>query len=110
MRRGARSQVVGRFRRLLEHDRKVVTLTIDGKAVTALSGDTLLTAMLTSTGHVRWSEFGDGARAGFCLMGACQDCWVWTTSGERLRACTSDAVDGLRILTNPPETLWPTSN
>ena len=28
-------------------------------------------------GALRAAEFGPEARAGFCLMGACQDCWVW---------------------------------
>jgi D-hydroxyproline dehydrogenase subunit gamma len=93
----------------MEQDRKSISLTIDGSRTSALSGDTLLTAMLTSVDHVRWSEFGDGARSGFCLMGACQDCWVWTQSGDRLRACTSDAADGMDILTKAPEDIWPTS-
>lgn len=41
-------------------------------------------------------------------MGACQDCWVWTEEGERLRACTTAVREGLRIVTNPPEVSWPT--
>jgi aerobic-type carbon monoxide dehydrogenase small subunit (CoxS/CutS family) len=103
--------MAGRFRRLSEQDRRPIAFTIDGRPASALNGDTLLTALLTTQGHVRWSEFGDGARAGFCLMGACQDCWVWTeSSGERVRACTSDAVEGIQILTKPPESIWPTSN
>ena len=102
--------MAGRFRRLFEQDRKPLSLTIDGKPALALSGDTLLTALLTTVNHLRWSEFGDGMRAGFCLMGACQDCWVWTASGDRLRACTSDAVDGMQILTKAPESVWPTNN
>ncbi len=97
--------MAGRFRRLFEQDRKPVSFTIDGKPAIALSGDTLLTALLTTGNHLRLSEFGDGIRAGFCLMGACQDCWVWTASGDRLRACTSDAVDGMQILTKPRETV-----
>ena len=102
--------MAGRFRRLFDQDREPLSLTIDGKPARALSGDTLLTALLTTVNHLRWSEFGDGMRAGFCLMGACQDCWVWTASGDRLRACTSDAVDGMQILTKAPESVWPTNN
>ena len=26
--------------------------------------------------------------AGFCLMGACQECWLWLAEGTRVRACT----------------------
>ena len=97
----------GRFVRLAETDRVSVSFAIDGRPARALEGDTLLVALLCATDHLRRSEFGDGGRAGFCLMGACQDCWVWTEEGERLRACTTMARAGLRILTNPPGGSWP---
>ena len=95
-----------RFVRLAETDRPTIALTIDGQRVTALEGDTLLVALLTNVDRLRHSEFGDGVRAGFCLMGACQDCWVWTERGERLRACTTPASAGLAILTKEPEPSW----
>ncbi|MFX5084577.1 2Fe-2S iron-sulfur cluster-binding protein, partial [Acinetobacter baumannii] len=55
--------------------------------VEALEGDTVMTAMLTNGERLRRTEFADTPRAGFCMMGACQDCWVRTEEGERLRAC-----------------------
>lgn len=97
----------GRFQRLAETGRAPVTFFVDGAAVGALEGDSVLVAILVSGGHVRSSEFGDGQRAGFCLMGACQDCWVWTEDGHRLRACTTPVTDGMRISTRTPETTWP---
>jgi NADH dehydrogenase/NADH:ubiquinone oxidoreductase subunit G len=96
-----------RFVRLAERDRTAVEIRIDGVPVQALAGDTLLVALLTHGRRVRDSEFGDGPRAGFCLMGACQDCWVWSESGERLRACSTPVHDGLAVLRRPPESLWP---
>ena len=96
-----------RFQRLAETDRARITLHIDGDPVDALQGDTLLVAMLTHGTRVRVSEFGDGARAGFCLMGACQDCWVWTEDGAQLRACLAPATQGMRVRTAPPEATWP---
>jgi NADH dehydrogenase/NADH:ubiquinone oxidoreductase subunit G len=95
-----------RFVRLGETGRSALTLCIDGRTVSALSGDTLLVALLCAGNHVRTSEFGEERRAGFCLMGACQDCWVWTEDGQRLRACTTVAADGMRIRTVPPEFSW----
>jgi predicted molibdopterin-dependent oxidoreductase YjgC len=97
----------GRFVRLSEQTRQTVAFTVDGRPAVALAGDTLLTALLLSTDHVRLSEFGDGNRAGFCLMGACQDCWVWTKSGDHLRACTTEVAEGMQILTEPGEAAWP---
>ena len=96
-----------RFVRLAETGRPSVEIRIDGEPVQALAGDTLLVALLTHGRRVRDSEFGDGPRAGFCLMGACQDCWVWTDGGERLRACSTTVRNGMAVLTRPPASLWP---
>ncbi|NRF67503.1 (2Fe-2S)-binding protein [Aquincola sp. S2] len=96
-----------RFVRLAETDRPRVALRIDGIAATALAGDTLLVALLSHGRRVRDSEFGDGPRAGFCLMGACQDCWVWNETGERLRACSTPVEAGMAVRTRPPATQWP---
>ncbi|MEO8134707.1 MAG: (2Fe-2S)-binding protein [Betaproteobacteria bacterium] len=97
----------GRFIRLAETARAPMQLQVDGRTASALEGDSLLVALLANGGHLRHSEFGDGVRAGFCLMGACQDCWVWTEEGERLRACTTEVRAGLRIVTQLPEVSWP---
>ncbi|RST53781.1 (2Fe-2S)-binding protein [Variovorax sp. MHTC-1] len=102
-----RSQPPARFVRLAETDRPAIALQIDGQAASALAGDTLLVALLSNGRRVRDSEFGDGPRAGFCLMGACQDCWVWTPAGERLRACSTAVEAGMSVLTRPPAAHWP---
>ena len=96
----------GRFVRVGEVGRRVITLSVDGKVVQAYEGDTLLVAILTSIGSLRTSEFGDGLRAGFCLMSACQDCWVWTADGERLRACSTVLTEGMTVSTQQPEGTW----
>jgi predicted molibdopterin-dependent oxidoreductase YjgC len=85
--------------RLLDQDREVVGFTVDGLAVSAKRGDTLLTAMLADgLDRIRTSEFGDGPRAGFCWMGACQDCWVVVEGQGVRRACTTLAEPGMRVL------------
>ena len=96
----------GRLVRLAESGRPTLTFFIDGEAASALAGDTLLVALLAQRDHLRRSEFGGERRAGFCLMGACQDCWVWTDEGERLRACTTLVSDGLRISIAGPGSTW----
>lgn len=85
------------FKRLAEHSRPTVHFTLDGQPRTALVGDTVLTAMLAGGEQLRRSEFSGQPRAGFCLMGACQDCWVDTETGERLRACSTFIQDGMRL-------------
>lgn len=89
----------GQFIRLGETERASVEIRIDGARVSCLAGDTLLTAMLLNGRVLRHSEFGDGPRAGFCNMGACQDCWLTLGSGERVRACTTEVRDGMVVLT-----------
>jgi len=94
-----------RFVRLAETARAPVRFRIDGREVEALAGDTLMVALLNHTRHLRYSEFGDGKRAGFCLMGACQDCWVWLEDGRRIRACSTYVEPGLSIRTTWPDRL-----
>lgn len=91
-----------RFVRLAETDRQPVSFTIDGQPAVALEGDTVLVAMLGAVRSVRSSEFDDGRRAGFCLMGACQDCWVQTADGTRLRACSTAVEDGMELVSAQP--------
>ena len=97
---------MSRFVRRGETQRRPVGLVIDGKPVQALQGDTVLVALLSVGDHLRTSEFTDGHRAGFCLMGACQDCWVWTGGGERLRACSTAVTEGMDLRTSPPALAW----
>ena len=97
----------GLLNRVGEHGRSTVTIVVDGRAIEAREGDTLLTAILTSGARLRESEHGDGPRAGFCLMGACQDCWVRTEDGRRMRACGTQVAAGLRIITRGAPWLSP---
>jgi D-hydroxyproline dehydrogenase subunit gamma len=87
------------FRRLGEQQRSVVHFSIDGRAAEGLRGDTVLTALLLNGSKLRNSEFGDGPRAGFCNMGACQDCWIAFEDGKRRRACSTFLEDGMRVIT-----------
>ncbi len=87
------------FCRADETDRQPIRLFVDGKEIEALEGDTLLVAVLSNADRLRKNEFDNKPRAGFCLMGACQDCWVWTEDGRELRACSTQAEDGMRIMT-----------
>jgi D-hydroxyproline dehydrogenase subunit gamma len=100
---------MSQFVRLAETDRPAISFRLDGAEVSALGGDTVLTAILTLHRHVRRSEFDGGPRAAFCIMGACQDCWVWLRDGTRLRACTTFVEPGIDLLTAPPPlpASWP---
>lgn len=89
--------------RVLERQAPRVTLRIDGVPGEAFAGESLLIAMLARGARLRAHEVDGAPRAGFCLMGACQDCLVWQVDGTRLRACTTCVADGMSVLTRPPE-------
>ena len=85
--------------RLSEAGRERINFRLDGQPIDALLGDTVLTAILTHRATLRKTEFSGESRAGFCLMGACQDCWVSTESGARLRACSTFLEPGMSLVT-----------
>jgi predicted molibdopterin-dependent oxidoreductase YjgC len=86
--------------RVAETGRAVVPLRIDGQPAQALAGDTVLTAVLTQQARLRVHERTGAPYAGFCLMGACQDCWVQLVGGERLRACATPVQPGMDVRTD----------
>ncbi|TKC92295.1 (2Fe-2S)-binding protein [Trinickia terrae] len=90
------------FVRVAECERKAVEFVLDGRPARALAGDTVLTAILLVQRRVRTSEFSGLPRAGFCLIGACQDCWLRTEAGARIRACSTPLEPGMRIVTGAP--------
>jgi predicted molibdopterin-dependent oxidoreductase YjgC len=95
---GSRANDAGLFRRLLPRNGAAIAFTIDGEPAEAREGDLLLTAILLHRAAVRRFEFGDAARAGFCLMAACQDCWVTLADGRRVRACSTLIEPGMAVV------------
>lgn len=94
------------LQRVAEMDRQLIEIQIDGWQLSAMVGDTILAAILTQRGLLRQKQEGEAAGAGFCLMGACQDCWVWLEDGRRVRACTTYVEPGLSIRTTWPDQIF----
>ncbi|ANN69149.1 (2Fe-2S)-binding protein [Bordetella bronchialis] len=89
--------------RLAEQGRAPVDFVLDGRPARALAGDTVMTAVLTQAGRLRQTEFSGAPRAGFCMMGACQDCWMRLEDGTRVRACSTFIAPGMRLLSYAPK-------
>src|SRR5215207_6120947 len=89
----------GRLVRAIVPDGPSVRIRVDGAEVTAYAGESVLVAVLAGRNALRRHEFSGEARAGFCLMGACQDCWVWLADGRRIRACTTAVSEGMHVTT-----------
>lgn len=94
-----RSVGTAQLLRLTEAGRAPVSFILDGRPANALEGDTVLTAILTQFGSLRYNEFSGLPRAGFCLMGACQDCWVCDDEGAPIRACSTFIAEGMVLST-----------
>lgn len=86
------------FHRLARRDGRRIDFTIDGAPAVAIAGDLLITAILTNRSDLRRFEFAEATRAGYCLMGGCQDCWVDLADGRRLRACSTPVEPGMAVL------------
>jgi predicted molibdopterin-dependent oxidoreductase YjgC len=93
----------GRLVRAANLRTPAVRISFDGMAIAAQEGESILAAVLRATGRLRRFEFAAEDRAGFCLMGACQDCWVWLGPGTRARACTTPVEDGMAISSRQPD-------
>jgi predicted molibdopterin-dependent oxidoreductase YjgC len=89
----------GRLVRAVVSNAPPLCILVDGVEVKAYSGDSVLVAVLAARNALRRHEFINEMRAGFCLMGACQDCWVWLKDGQRVRACTTIVADGMHVVT-----------
>jgi D-hydroxyproline dehydrogenase subunit gamma len=87
------------LKRLSRHELPIVSFTLNGEACSGRAGDTVLTAILTQSDQLRLSDFSGYPRAGFCQMGACQDCWVLTSDGGRIRACSTALERGMNLQT-----------
>jgi predicted molibdopterin-dependent oxidoreductase YjgC len=96
----------GRLVRAVSPDGPSVHILVDGVELTAYAGESVLVAVLAARNALRRHEFGGESRAGFCLMGACQDCWIWLADGARVRACTTVVADAMSIVTATPSG-WP---
>ena len=96
----------GRLVRAVAPNDPPVRIRLDGAEVEAYPGDSVLVAVLSAGNALRQHEFSETPRAGFCLMGACQDCWVWLADHSRVRACTTPVVAGMHVLTRPPQGIY----
>lgn len=92
---------VGLFEPVVEGTEDL-SIRFDGRPLPASRGETLIAVIMRHAPALGRSEFDGKPRAGFCLMGACQDCTVWTADGRRLRACMSEVEDGLDVRSRSP--------
>jgi sarcosine oxidase subunit alpha len=86
------------FKRIDDSNAKGVTLTIEGKRITAPAGTTVAGAMLTAGfDHFRTTAVSGARRAPFCMMGTCFDCLVEIDGVPNRQACQTTVCQGMRV-------------
>ena len=87
------------FKRLAEAGAPVA-ITVDGKAISARTGDTVAAALLAAgIGHCRTTPVSGAPRAPYCLMGVCFDCLVTIDGVGSRQACLVAVREGMAVET-----------
>jgi sarcosine oxidase subunit alpha len=77
---------------------KTVRLTIEGKEISAIQGDSVAAAMLVSGFACTRITHEEGKRrAPYCMMGICFDCMVEINGIPNQRACQILVQEGMRV-------------
>lgn len=88
------------FRRLSQPERATLRLTVDGRAITACTGDSVAAALLSAGILACRSTPVTGAPRGpYCMMGVCFECLVIIDGIGSRQACLTPARDGMAIET-----------
>lgn len=75
-----------------------VTISFDGRPITAERGDTLAAALLAGGVDVfRHSVVGNQPRAPYCLMGVCFECLVTVDGVQNRQSCLMEVRDGMVV-------------
>ena len=81
---------------------KRLNLRINGKPVTAYTGETLFAVLLAEgirTLRLPIKNHTKAARGGFCGMGVCQECRVTIDGMPDRRACMTEVREGMEVET-----------
>lgn len=75
-----------------------VTFTVNGKAVSAYEGETLLAALIAAGyKHTKNSPLGQQPRGGLCGMGVCFECIVTVNDEPNIRSCMTEVEENMKV-------------
>lgn len=84
------------FRQLADDD-PIVTIFLDGEAISARAGEPVAMALLRHG----ISSFHDGPKTGprgpYCMMGVCYDCILDSETEKATQSCQLMAEDGMKL-------------
>lgn len=86
------------FRKLTDSGSSMLTLTIDGQAVTADPGETVAAVLLRQqTPASRRTPVQGSPRAPYCMMGVCFDCLAIVDGAASTQSCLVTVREGMRV-------------
>lgn len=86
------------FRQINDSPGPVLTLTVDGQAVTAQPGESVAAVLLRqSTPASRSTPVHGSPRAPFCMMGVCFDCLAIVDGAASTQSCLVMVREGMRV-------------
>lgn len=82
------------------HRRKEVTITIDGKVITAIDGEPIASALIAAgIKTFRITRVRKEPRGYFCGIGLCSDCMMVVDGIPNVRTCITPVKEGMKIET-----------
>ncbi len=88
------------FHRFAAASDTAIKLTVDGREIEAMQGDSVAAALLAAgVGYTRLTPVAGTPRAPYCMMGVCFDCLVTIDGVGNRRGCMVPVRDGMRIET-----------
>jgi glycine/D-amino acid oxidase-like deaminating enzyme/bacterioferritin-associated ferredoxin len=86
---------------LITSNTPVITLQVDGRAITAQRGETLAAALVAAGLRIGRHTQGGSPRHVFCAMGTCFDCLTIVEGMGAVRACLTHVTDGMSVRSWP---------
>jgi len=87
------------FRKLHDPGADGVTITIDGEAVAAETGESLAAVMLRQPeAWTRTTPVSGSPRAPYCLMGVCFECLAEVDGVASVQTCLTPVRAGMRVV------------
>jgi D-hydroxyproline dehydrogenase subunit gamma len=88
------------FQRLPDPNDTTVTLSVDGRAISARPSDSVAAALLAAgITSCRTTPISGAPRAPYCMMGVCFDCLVTVDGVGNRQGCLVRVRDGMRVET-----------
>lgn len=86
------------FRKINDAVSPLMTLTVDGQAVTAEPGETVAAVLLRQPAPAsRTTPVNGSPRAPFCMMGVCFDCLAIVDGAASTQSCLVTVREGMRV-------------